>query len=194
MKAKDILPTWGSLLDLAAGNAAAHRATGIGKAEHRRDTAPTPLPRYIDVAVAWDGVADELLKLPPAALRYAPTAATRRRVVRAAIHRQWQVERSPGRAVTGSRRGEGFTAYGADVPEAVAEYCPLEDMEVREAVATVMANLPAVHRDTAARLLDGAGAPDGVKPSTWRTRVAAMREAFRAAWQASTATALPAGW
>jgi hypothetical protein len=153
-----------------------------------------PLPRYIDAAVAWDGVADELLKLPPAALRYAPTEETRRRIVQAPIRRQWEAERSPTRAVTGSSRGEGFAAYGADVPDAAADYCPLEDVDVREAVATVMANLPAVHRDTAARLLDSAGAPDGVKPSTWRTRVAAMREAFRAAWQVSTATALPANW
>lgn len=194
MQKNNILPTWESLLSLTEGNAAAHRATGVAKAALRRTSAPMPLPRYIDAAVAWDAVADELLKLPPAALRYAPTEQTRRRIVQAPIRRQWAAERSPARAVTGSSRGEGFAAYGADVPDAASDYCPLEELEVREAVATVMANLPVKHRETAARMLDGAGAPEGVNPSTWRTRVSEMREAFRAAWQASTAAALPAGW
>lgn len=189
------IQSWPHLIEVATGNAAAHRATGHRRSEARRDGARAlPLPAYIDEGTALDGIADECLALPPAALRYAPTGETRRRIITAATHRQQQAERSPVLAVTGTRHGERHTATGVTAEDAEPVYSPMEDADVREAVAVTLLALPDTLRDTVVRLLAGDGAPEGITGAAWWKRCERAREAFAEAYAEATGGTLPAGW
>lgn len=185
---------WPHLVEVATGSAAAHRATGKASGEARRDGADAlPLPAWIDEGTALDGIGDECLKLAPVAFRHAPTAQTRRRIITAATHRQTQAERSPMLAVTGRRNGERHTEATTS-EDAAPEWNPMEDIEVREAVAVTIAGLPELLRDTLVRLLAGTGAPSGCSGAAWWKRCERARAAFVEAYEAETGTLLPATW
>lgn len=180
------IQSWEHLVDVATGAAAAHRATGHRRSEARQSgVAALPLPQYVDESTAHSGIADECLGLPPVAFRYAPTSRTRRLVITAATHRQEQAVSSLILAITGRRSGEGHTD-GITTEDANPSYSPLEESDVREAIAVTVSTLPEVLRDAVTRLLLGASAPEGVLGVTWRSRVMRARQAFRAAWRECT--------
>jgi len=82
------IESWPHLIEVATGNAAAHRATGKARGGARRDGATAlPLPAWVDESTALYGIGDKCLELPPVAFRHAPTAETRRRIITAATHR-----------------------------------------------------------------------------------------------------------
>jgi len=189
------IESWPHLIEVATGNAAAHRATGKARGEARRDGATAlPLPAWVDESTALDGIGDKCLELPPVAFRHAPTAETRRRIITAATHRQKQAESSSMLAVTGRRSGEKHTARDVAPEDVEPTYSPMEDADVREAVAVTVAALPELLRDTVSRLLAGLGAPEGITGAAWWKRCERAREAFADVYAEKTGSVVPAYW
>ena len=86
---------------------AAHRHTGGRTVEQRRAMRGlhSPLSAHVDEGTGHDGYVDALLRCPPAALRFAPTDATARRIVGSATAFQQRVSSCPGMSAPGAPGG-----------------------------------------------------------------------------------------
>lgn len=180
--------TWERLVDVAMGSAAAHRATGGRTAKSRRAGQAAPMEAYVTEETAWDGFADRLVN-DPAARAYCrqerPTSRLAGLLTGSATFHQTMAERSPSLAVTGCLGGRKANHVQADdvLPHVPVTWEPLADLEEREELAVILADLPEGTRETAALLMAGEGCPDDVNPGTWRKRVHDARQKIAAAWK-----------
>lgn len=192
MKTIDYAPannTWDDLYTGAMRGAAAHRATGLRTAEKRRDhnTVPQPLPPFVSADHAHDGFADAFLSLPPAAGRYDPTSASRRRIVAGTMARQEQTAIRACDNATGSRRGIAHgsqlslsrTGIGHNLAD--TGETPEEAIERIEETLAVLAALLPVQRQVLAILRGDEPMPLHWSERSWRRWKAYSLDAVRLA-------------
>lgn len=178
---------WNALVRTFRFATDAQRATGGRTAEARRNGVAHPMQRYVSEETAWDGFADRIVR-DPAARAYlaqeAPTARFAARLIGSATSHQQHAEKSASYAVTGLQGGRKKRHESDEgLSHVPVDWEPLADLEEREELALILAGLPEVTRDTAARLMGGLGCPDDVNPGTWRKRVHDARQAIARAWR-----------
>lgn len=174
---------WSTVYSIAQAAAAAHRATGLQKAEDRKKGAATlPLPRWVDETTAHDGIANAYIRWHADNGAAAPTVHATRWLAGCGTKHQAEAAKSPSLAVTGCYGGRKALHVSIDdAPEPFEFDATLVERENAEAIDACIMKLNPALREVALLLRRGEDQPTIAKAlkldgPTVRKRVERVRQ------------------